>query len=173
VPALTWLRDAAYTATMAEAVNACAKQRFMDFIARKSLRLTAQRRAIIDTAFSTRQHFTAEQLLTWARRRDKSVSRATVYRTLPLLTESGLVREMDFGKDYKFYDPNYAEHPHHNHIICQDCEKIVEFDSDKIEQLENEISQRLGFSVKTHRLQITANCEEFRKLGVCKKKGLG
>jgi len=162
-----------YTAAMPDAVKTCAKQRFLDFIARKSLRLTAQRRAIIDTAFSTSQHFTAEQLLAWARARDKSVSRATVYRTLPLLTESGLVREMDFGKDYKFYDPNYAEHPHHNHIICQDCERIVEFESDKIEQLENEISQRLGFSVRTHRLQITANCEEFRKLGVCKRTGLG
>ncbi len=142
----------------------------MDFLSRKSLRVTAQRRAIIDTAFSTRQHFTAEQLLSWSRRRDKSVSRATVYRTLPLLTESGLVREMDFGKDYKFYDPNYAEHPHHNHIICQDCERIIEFESDRIEQLENEISQRLGFSVKSHRLQISAHCEEFRKLGTCKKK---
>ncbi len=103
----------------------------MDFLTQKNLRLTAQRQAIIETAFSTRKHFTAEQLLEWSRRRDKSVSRATVYRTLPLLTESGLVREMDFGKDYKFYDPNYAEHPHHNHIICQDCEKIVEFDSAK------------------------------------------
>jgi len=168
--ALTLPHAPAYTGTMADAVNTCAKRRFMDFIEQKSLRLTAQRRVIIETAFSTRQHFTAEQLLAWARRRDKSVSRATVYRTLPLLTESGLVREMDFGKDYKFYDPNYAEHPHHNHIICQDCDKIVEFESDKIEQLENEISQRLGFSVKTHRLQITANCEEFRKRGTCNKK---
>ena len=155
---------------MAEAGNRCAKRRFMDFLAQKNLRLTAQRQAIIDTAFSTRQHFTAEQLLAWSRRRDKSVSRATVYRTLPLLTESGLVREMDFGKDYKFYDPNYAEHPHHNHIICQDCEKIVEFDSPKIERLETEISQRLGFSVKAHRLQITATCEELKKLGACRKK---
>ena len=142
----------------------------MDFLARKHLRLTAQRRAIIETAFTTRQHFTADQLLVWSQQRDKSVSRATVYRTLPLLTESGLVREMDFGKDRKVYDPNYAEHPHHNHIICQDCEKIIEFESDKIEQLENEISQRLGFSVKSHRLQITAHCEEFRKSGTCRKK---
>src|SRR5438045_2773633 len=117
----------------------CPKQRFMDFLAGKKLRLTAQRRLIIETAFSTSQHFSAEQLLAWSRDRDKSISRATVYRTLPLLTESGLVREMDFGKDHKFYDPNYAEHPHHNHIICQDCEKIVEFESDKIERLENEI----------------------------------
>ena len=142
----------------------------MDFLARKNLRLTAQRRAIIETAFNTRQHFTADQLLAWAQRRDKSVSRATVYRTLPLLTESGLVREMDFGKDRTVYDPNYAEHPHHNHIICQDCEKIVEFDSAKIEQLENEITRRLGFSVKSHRLQITAHCDEFKKRGTCSKR---
>jgi Fur family ferric uptake transcriptional regulator len=154
---------------MAVAGNKCAKQRFLEFLDQKNLRVTAQRRVIIDTAFSTDQHFTADQLLAWSRQRDKSVSRATIYRTLPLLTESGLVREMDFGKDYKFYDPNYAEHPHHNHIICQDCEKIVEFESEKIEKLENEISQRLGFSVKTHRLQITASCEELKRLGACRK----
>ena len=145
----------------------------MEFLSGKNLRVTAQRKVIIDTAFGTQQHFTADQLLAWSRRRDKSVSRATVYRTLPLLTESGLVREMDFGKDCKVYDPNYAEHPHHNHIICQDCEKIVEFDSDKIEKLESEISQRLGFSVKAHRLQITATCEELKKMGACRKKSEG
>src|SRR5438445_9750206 len=150
---------------MVAAGHRCAKRRFMDFLAQKTLRLTAQRQAIIETAFSTRQHFTAEQLLEWSRRRDKSVSRATVYRTLPLLTESGLVREMDFGKDYKFYDPNYAEHPNHSQIICQDCDKIVEFDSEKIERLESEISHKLGFEVKSQRLQITGRCQELKKLG--------
>src|SRR5215213_9104431 len=155
---------------MASPEKAVAKEKFMKFLEEKKLRITSQRRAIVDSVFETEEHFTAEQLLAWSRRRDKSVSRATVYRTLPLLTESGLVREMDFGKDYKFYDPNYAEHPHHNHIICQDCEKIVEFESAKIEKLENEISQRLGFSLKAHRLQITATCQELKKLGACKKK---
>lgn len=152
---------------MAEADSKCARRRFLDFLAQKRLRLTSQREAIIATAFSTRQHFTAEQLLAWSRRRDKSVSRATVYRTLPLLTESGLMREMDFGKDRKVYDPNYAEHPGHSHIICQDCQKIVEFESARIEQLAKEISRKLGFSVKSHRLQIAASCEEFRKFGRC------
>ena len=142
----------------------------MQFLESKSLRLTSQRQAIVDSVFDTEEHFTAEQLLEWSRSRDRSVSRATVYRTLPLLTESGLVREMDFGKDYKFYDPNYAAHPNHNHIICQDCEKIVEFESDKIAKLEDEITHRLGFSVTTQRLQITATCEELKKLGTCKKK---
>jgi Fur family transcriptional regulator, ferric uptake regulator len=76
---------------MADAGTKCAKQRFMDFLTGKNLRLTAQRRTIIDTAFGTSQHFTAEQLLAWSRRRDKSVSRATVSQTFPLLTEKGLV----------------------------------------------------------------------------------
>src|SRR6058998_3804397 len=155
---------------MAATEKPAAKQKFMEFLDQKNLRLTSQRQAIIDTVFSTEEHFTAEQLLEWSRRRDQSVSRATVYRTLPLLTESGLVREMDFGKDYKFYDPNYADHPNHSHIICQDCDKIVEFESDKIARLEDEISQRLGFAVKTQRLQITATCEELKRRGTCKKK---
>src|ERR1019366_1353053 len=144
---LTWPGGPSYTASMADADKKCARQRFLDFLARKGLRLTGQRRAIIEAVFSTEKHFTAEELLGWAQRRDKSISRATVYRTLPLLTESGLVREMDFGGDHKFYDPNYAEHPRHSHIIC-----------------------RLGFQVAAHRLQITATCEEFRKLGACSKR---
>ncbi len=152
------------------AAKCAAKEKFMHFLAHKNLRITSQRQAIVDAAFGTDQHFTVEQLLEWSQQRDKSVSRATVYRTLPLLTESGLVREMDFGKDCKFYDPNYAEHPNHNHIICNDCEKIVEFESDKIEKLENEITRQLGFSIKTQRLQITGSCEELKKLGACKKK---
>lgn len=150
--------------------KAACKKKFVAYLVTKRLRLTAQRQAIIDTVFATDQHFTADQLLDWSRRRDKSVSRATVYRTLPLLTESGLVREMDFGKDHKYYDPNYADHPEHNHIICSDCEKIVEFESDKIQKIEREISEELGFSVKTQRLQITATCDEFKKLGHCTKK---
>ena len=132
--------------------------------------MTSQRQAIIESVFSTEEHFTADQLLEWSRARDKSVSRATVYRTLPLLTESRLVTEMDFGKDHKFYDPNYAEHPNHNHIICEDCEKIVEFESDQISRLESEITHKLGFAVKTQRLQITASCEEFKRRGTCNKK---
>jgi Fur family ferric uptake transcriptional regulator len=147
-----------------------AKSRFLEFLGEKGLRITSQRQAIVDAVFSTEEHFTAEQLLVWARTRDSSVSRATVYRTLPLLTESGLVKEMDFGKDYKFYDPNYADHPNHNHIICEDCNRIVEFESEKIDQIEDEISQKLGFTLKNQRLQITASCDEMKKQGACSHK---
>jgi Fur family ferric uptake transcriptional regulator len=155
---------------MAMLRRSAVKSKFVDYLQGQKLRLTHQRRAIIDTVFSTAEHFTAGQLLQWSRRRDKSVSRATVYRTLPLLTASGLVREMDFGRDYKFYDPNYADHPDHSHIVCQDCDGIFEFDSDQIKQVESEMCRKLGFTVLAHRLQITGACDEFRRSGKCARK---
>jgi Fur family ferric uptake transcriptional regulator len=151
--------------------KAAAKKKFLEFIESKNLRMTAQRQAIIDTVFDTDEHFTAEQLLEWAREKDQSVSRATVYRTLPLLVESGFVQEMDLGRGNKYYDPNYAEHPHHSHLICQDCDKIVEFEDEKLEALEEQISSRLGFSLKAQKLQISASCDQLKKLGACKNKG--
>ncbi len=146
---------AAYTEIMGSVDRKTAKTKFIAFFEQKNLRMTAQRMAIIDTVFGTDQHFTAEELLEWSRKRDKSVSRATVYRTLPLLTESGLVQELDFGKAYKYYDPNYADHPRHNHIVCQDCDKIVELESEKIEMLESKISEKLGFPPKSPPNHIT------------------
>ena len=155
---------------MQKEVREEAKRKFIEFLEKKDFRITNQRRIIIDTVFSTNKHFTAEQLLDWAREKDKSVSRATVYRTLPLLTESKLVHEMDFGKPYKFYDPNYSDSPNHNHLICEDCEKIVEFDSDKIEKIENEIGHKLGFTVKSHNLQLSASCDVLKSKGACDYK---
>lgn len=150
--------------------KASTKKEFLEFCLSKGLRMTGQREAIMDAVFSTDQHFTADQLIQWAQQRDRSVSRATVYRTLPLLVESGLVREMDFGRDYKYYDPNYGDHPNHNHVICQDCGKIVEFDTEKIKELEKEVGKELGFTVQSHRLQIIATCDQFRRTGACNRK---
>ena len=115
-----------------------------DFLSSKGLRRTVQREAIIDAAFGTNEHFTAEELLTMARRIEKSVSRATVYRTFPLLVESGLLHELDLGSDTKIYDPNFVERPTHNHLICVDCDKIIEFEDTNMELLENCITTASG-----------------------------
>lgn len=155
---------------MLSARRQAAKERFLEYLARQKLRLTGPRRAIIDCVFNTTEHFTAEQLLAWARELDPAVSRATVYRTLPLLTASGLVREMDFGRGQKYYDPNYAEHPEHNHIICVDCNKIFEFEDEQLLKREDEISFKMGFKPQARRLQLTASCEELRQRGICKNK---
>jgi Fur family ferric uptake transcriptional regulator len=146
------------------------RQRIYEFIEQKGLRKTAQRDAIIEAAFSTTEHFTAESLLTMARKLEPSVSRATIYRTLPLLVSSGLLKEMDFGEDYKFYDPNYAEHPSHNHLICVDCHEIVEFEDRNMETLENCISKRLGFSPSNKVVRIEATCDELHRSGECQRR---
>jgi len=144
------------------------RARIYEFLEKKGLRKTTQRDAIIEAAFTTTEHYTAEDLLAMAKKVDPSVSRATVYRTLPLLVESGLLREMDFGKDYKFYDPNYIDHPNHNHLICINCNKIVEFEDVHIDTLENCISKRLGYTPVGKTVRIEANCDEFELTGSCK-----
>ncbi len=136
----------------------------------KGLRKTVQRDAIIRAAFSTKEHFTAEGLLDMARKIEPSVSRATVYRTLPLLVEAGTLREMDFGKDYKFYDPNFNDHPTHAHLICTDCNKIFEFEDAHIDILENCISHRLGFTPTSKTLRIEGKCLQMTRDGKCEQR---
>jgi len=86
--------------------------------------------------------------------------------------ESGLLRELDLGGDTKIYDPNFLEHPTHNHLVCVDCKKIIEFEDPNMELLENCISRRLGFSPTNKRLTIEARCDEFQQRGTCKKANL-
>ncbi len=140
------------------------------YLAEKGLRRTAQRDAVIAAAFSTKEHFSAEELYVMARRMNDSVSRATVYRTLPLLVESGLLRELDLGGKTKVYDPNFLEHPTHNHLVCLDCKKIIEFEDQNIELLENCITRRLGFSPKNKMVKIEARCDELKLRGSCSRR---
>ncbi len=139
------------------------------YLAEQGLRRTAQREAIIEAVMSTKDHFHAEELLTMAKAIDQSVSRATVYRTIPLLVKSGLLRELDLGRDVKFYDPNFLEHPTHNHLICVDCDKIIEFEDTNMELLENCITRRLGFSPANKMVRIEGTCDELKLKGKCRK----
>ena len=151
-------------------MDADLREKVYDFIEKKGLRKTVQREAIIEAAFSTSQHYTAEELIAMSRKIEPSVSRATVYRALPLLVESGFLKEIDLGKDHKTYDPNFANRPHHNHLICVDCHKVVEFEDPHIETLEDCISKRLGFSSSAKSIRIEATCDNLKRFGTCKNK---
>ncbi len=146
------------------------KEQINDFLKQKGYRRTSQRDAIIEAAFNTNDHYTAEDLLARAKMIEASVSRATVYRTLPLLVESGVLRELDLGKDQKYYDPNFVDHPDHNHLICIDCNKIVEFEDPHMAILEDCISKRLGFTPSSKSIRIEATCEELKATGACTSK---
>ena len=106
--------------------SAC--ETFKAYLGKKGLRVTSQRMAIFEAALAHKEHFTAEELLEHAREIDKSVSRATVYRTLPILTESELVREIDVGRDYKFYVASHGKHIDQAQVVDIESDKIYEID---------------------------------------------
>jgi Fur family ferric uptake transcriptional regulator len=151
------------------------RDKILRFMQIKGARITSQRISIIEAAFNTEEHYTAEELLDMVKKIDRSVSRATVYRTLPLLVEGGYLHELDLGRGQTYYDPNYIKHPNHNHLICVDCDKIIEFEDENLEKRENAIMKRLGFTPNAKQLHIKASCEKMREKGSCvnaKNKGV-
>ena len=140
---------------------------FSTFLTSKGLRVTGQRRGIFDALFEEDGHFTAEQLLDHARNLDDTVSRATVYHSLPLLVESGVVREVDVGHDNKFYTVNLSSENFKAQVVCSDCDTIYEVDAPFMEWYGKTVSEKLGLDVQDQRLQVRAECTQFQHSGSC------
>jgi Fur family ferric uptake transcriptional regulator len=137
-----------------------AHRSFVTFLTARGLRLTGQRNAIFDATINRRHHFTAEELLVDARAIDSSVSRATVYRSLPILVESGLVREVDLGRDFKYYVCTRHQNTFQAQIACPDCEKIVEVDAPFMDWYGKTMAEKHGMELVSQRLQIIARCKD-------------
>lgn len=147
------------------------REKFRQYLTKKGLRVTNQRLAIFDAAFSRKEHFTAEQLLDYARAIDDSVSRATVYRTLPIMTESSLLREVDIGTGEKFYLPNAGNSTQVAQVVCLDCDRIFEISAPFMEWYGSTVSSKLGLTPVSQRLQVSAHCDTFRQTGTCPRRG--
>jgi Fur family ferric uptake transcriptional regulator len=143
------------------------RERLEAFIRRKGLRRTGQRDLIIEAAFSKDEHFTAEELFDRVRKSNTDISRATVYRTLALLEEADLLRQIDLGDNQATYDPNFLDKPAHNHLVCIDCGRVVEFEDAHIDLLNDCVTRRLGFRPVRQTLKIEATCEQLRLNGRC------
>jgi Fur family ferric uptake transcriptional regulator len=141
--------------------------RLEEFIRRKGLRRTGQRDMIVKSAFSKDEHFTADELFDRVRRSSNDISRATVYRTLALLVEADLLREIDLGENQTTYDPNFHDKPSHNHLLCIDCGRVVEFEDAHVDTLNDCVTRRLGFRPLRQSLKIEASCEQLRLNGRC------
>ena len=148
-------------------MDAGIRERLDEFIRRKGLRRTTQRDAVITSAFSKDEHFTAEELYERVRKKHPDVSRATVYRTLLLLVEADLLRAIDLGENQTTYDPNFHGKPSHNHLLCIDCGRVVEFEDAHIDLLNDCVTRRLGFKPLRQTLKIEGSCEQLRRTGRC------
>jgi Fur family transcriptional regulator, ferric uptake regulator len=132
------------------------------YMAKRGLRSTEQRRLIIETFFDTTEHITIDQLLERVRTVDAHIGYATVYRTMRMLAESGVVSERRFGDGHTRYELA-DEDAHHDHLICLECGSIAEFEEPLIEELQERVAAQHGFEVRHHKHELYGICAECRQ----------
>jgi len=130
-----------------------------EHLTKHQLKLTRQREQILNV-FLKMEHVTAEQIYRMLARKDPHIGLATIYRTLKLLCDAGLAQERHFGAQTQF--DNVSHKGHHDHLICTSCGKIVEFENCDIERLQEEVAQRNGFVIQTHKLELYGLCAKCR-----------
>ena len=131
--------------------------RFERLLAGRGLRLTSTRRAILSAVLERAGHFSIEEIVADLRRRGVRGSKATVYRTLPLLTESGILQAAVMTGDTRSYEAAVGRE-HHDHLVCLGCGKVVEFEFEAFEILQREIAARHGFRLEGHHHQLVGRC---------------
>jgi Fur family ferric uptake transcriptional regulator len=133
------------------------RARLNDYMTRHGLRSTEQRRLVTEMFFASSEHLSIEDLLEKVRVEEPKIGYATVYRTLKLLKECGLAFERHFGDGVSRYEVAWADE-HHDHLICLECEKIIEFEDEGIEELQHKVAARKGFKLVRHKLELYGVC---------------
>ena len=146
-----------------EALEA-ARRTLAGYIEQKGLKSTRQRDLIADTFLAQEGHLNVEELLEKVRGVDAKVSAATVYRTMKLLTECGLAAPRRFDDGQTRYEAAIGRH-HHDHLICKNCQAIIEFEDDRIESLQQAVARRHGFLVTNHKLELYGLCADCQAAG--------
>ena len=134
-------------------------ERFRRYMRDHNWPLTQQRESIASVLFNSEEHLSVEDIEALLRADDVRVGKATVYRTLDVLAKAGLVVEHDFGEGFKRYEP-YSAMSHHEHLVCVDCGRVIEFTSERIERMKALIADEHGFQHHHHRLEIYGVCRD-------------
>ncbi len=131
------------------------------FLADRGLKSTVSRRAILAAFFNSRGHVSLADIQDGAREEAPRTGMATVYRTMKLLDEAGLVKRHEFRGEASRYETALGRDDH-DHFICQECEIIIEFESPEIERLQEEVALAHGFDIRSHRHELYGLCARCR-----------
>jgi Fur family ferric uptake transcriptional regulator len=134
---------------------------FKEHLRRQGLKSTAQRDDIAHVFFASKRHISVEELYHAVKQVNPRIGYATVYRTMKLLTECGLAVESHFRDGEARYEG--TEGHHHDHLICVQCGKIVEFEEDRIEALQAEVASQLGFKFTGHKMELYGICQDCQR----------
>jgi len=135
---------------------------FFAYLRQNGLKKTSQKDLILETFLSTEGHLSVEDLYALVKKKDKKIGIVTVFRTLKSLTACGIAREIALGDGLTRFEHSY-HHPHHHHIICAECHKVIEFVSPELERVQDEIIRKYHFRPLRHRLQIYGICADCRE----------
>ena len=133
------------------------KAQFEDYVRRHGLKSTSQRDVIVDLFLRSSGHISIEDLLARVRKRSPKVGYATVYRTLKLLTECGIAAARQFGDGQTRFEV-VGDHGHHDHLICTNCGKVVEFSDPEIEKRQQKIAKDNAFALESHAMVLYGIC---------------
>ena len=145
-----------------------AKTKFEQFVAHEGLRHTEQRNQVLKVFLETERHVTIQELYDLVRKKHKGIGYATVARTVKLMCESDICRQVDFGDGSLRYEHKFG-HEHHDHLICLKCGKFEEVYSLKIEKIQNELVKKYGYVQENHKLDIFGLCPRCVKKHIQKK----
>lgn len=146
--------------------NEKAAEIFRSFLKRGKNRITPERFEVLDAALEHQGHFGADDLFIQLKNINSKVSRATVYNTLELLALCELISKRNFGDNITRYESNYKRQTH-DHLICVDCGKIVEFTDPRLNNFPLEISEKLGYELDSYSFNIFARCKNKKE---CKNR---
>jgi Fur family ferric uptake transcriptional regulator len=135
------------------------EKRFSAFLKEKNLKTTPERMAVLKEVLLSDGHFDADQLFERAQKFNRRVSRATIYRVLPLLVEAGFVVETLLSQGRVSYERVYGS-KRHDHMICEECQEMIEFSSARLDDLVEEICSSYGFVENEHRLSVRGLCKK-------------
>jgi len=134
----------------------------LEVLKKYNIHNTRPRREIVEVIFSlNRRHFSAEDILSFLRKKKSSVSRASTYRAINLFSEKNLLQTIDLGRGFKMYEMAISNN-HHDHLYCIKCEKIIEFEDKNIEKLQDKVCKDNKFSSFKHTLRIVGLCRRCR-----------
>ncbi len=139
---------------------------FRRYLREQGLPVTQQRETVADVVFNSSDHLSIEDIEAGLKERGERLGKATIYRTMEILVRSGLVEEHDFGEGFKRYEHRFGRQPIHEHLICTNCHTVVEFRSEEVMRLEEEVARKHGFQPARHRLEVFGICAECQEQGV-------
>lgn len=135
--------------------------KFIEYLRAKGLKFTKERQLIAKELLSSRGHFDLDEFYVGLKKKGLKVSKASVYRTLPLLLESGLIKQVEKTDKHAHYELVYGS-SHHDHMLCVSCGKVIEFYSKPLERLQDRLCEAEGFESISHTLEIMGYCSKCR-----------